>query len=55
MLTISEVTSRFGVGVANMVLWLKKPDSEPSGIKPRTKIDMEALARDDPDAYQVVI
>ena len=54
-LTISEVASHFGVGVASVVRWLKKPDPKLNRNKPATKIDMEALARDvrdNPDAYQ---
>jgi len=54
-LTIAEVASRFCVGVASVVRWLKHPDPKSTRNKPATKIDMEALARDvleHPDAYQ---
>jgi len=54
-LTISEVASRFCVGVASVTRWLKNPEPKTSRNKPATKIDMAALAQDvldDPDAYQ---
>ncbi len=54
-LTIAEVASRFCVGEASVVRWLKHPDPKSTRNKPATKIDMEALARDvleHPDAYQ---
>ncbi len=54
-LTIAEVASRFCVGVASVVRWLKNPEPKRTRNKPATKIDMKALARDvleHPDAYQ---
>ncbi|MCB1579774.1 MAG: transposase [Rhodospirillales bacterium] len=54
-LTIAETASRFCVGVASVVRWLKHPEPKMSRNKPATKIDMKALARDvlaHPDAYQ---
>ena len=54
-LTIDEVASRFEIGVASVVRWLRKLEPLPCRNKPSTKIDMDALARDVekyPDAYQ---
>lgn len=54
-LTIAEVASRFCVGVASVVRWLKRPEPRRTRNKPATKIDRQALAqdvRDYPDAYQ---
>ena len=54
-LTISEVASRFCVGIARVTRWLKDPEPKTTRDKPATKIDMAALAQDvldDPDAYQ---
>ena len=54
-LTISEVASRFCVGVASVTRWLKYPEPKTTRNKPATKIDMAALAQDvldNPDAYQ---
>ena len=54
-LTIAEVATRFGVGSASVVRWLKKVEPQRTRNKPATKIDMAALAqnvRDNPDAYQ---
>src|SRR5258708_2842548 len=45
-LTIAEVASRFCVGVASIVRWLKRVEPCRTRIKPATKIDMIALARD---------
>ncbi len=54
-LTIAEVATRFCVGVASVVRWLKSPEPKLTRDKQATKIDMQALARDiqeHPDAYQ---
>ena len=54
-LTISEVASRFDVGVASVVRWLKTPEPSLTRNKGATKIDMDALSEDVrqyPDAYQ---
>ena len=54
-LTIAEVATRFGVGIASVVRWLTKVEPQRTRNKPATKIDMAALAqevRDNPDAYQ---
>ncbi len=54
-LTIAAVATRFGVGIASVVRWLKKVEPQRTRHKPATKIDMAALAqdvRDNPDAYQ---
>jgi transposase-like protein len=53
-LTIAEVAHRFSVGIASVVRWLKQPEPQRTRIKPATKIDRIALARDvreHPDAY----
>jgi transposase len=54
-LTIAEVAERFHVGVATVVRWLKRLEPQRTRVKPATKIDRIALARDvreHPDAYQ---
>ena len=54
-LTIAEVASRFSVGIASVVRWLKSPEPRRTRNKPATKIDMQALAQDvmdHPDDYQ---
>ena len=54
-LSIAEVATRFGVGSASVVRWLKKVEPQRTRHKPATKIDMAALAQDvqdNPDAYQ---
>lgn len=54
-LTISEIAQRFDVGIATIVRWLKRVEPHRTRIKPATKIDMIALARDvreHPDAFQ---
>ena len=54
-LTISEASERFGVGIATITRWLKRIEPQLTRIKPATKVDMIALARDvreQPDAYQ---
>jgi transposase-like protein len=45
-LTIAEVAARLGVGIASVVLWLKKVEPQRTRNKPATKIDMGALAQD---------
>lgn len=53
-LTISEVASRFDIGVASVVRWLKEITPRSHGYR-QSKIDMKALAEDVlhyPDAYQ---
>lgn len=54
-LTIAEVAERFCVGAATVVRWLKRVEPQRTRVKPATKIDRIALARDVreyPDAYQ---
>jgi transposase len=54
-LTISEVSTRFGVGIATVVRWIKRVEPYRTRIKPATKIDRILLAEDVrifPDAYQ---
>jgi len=54
-LTIAEVAERFCVGIATVVRWLKRVEPQRTRVKPATKIDRIALARDVreyPDAYQ---
>jgi transposase len=54
-LSIREVAARFDVGVASVVRWLKRPEPQRTRVKPATKIDAIALARDValyPDSYQ---
>ena len=54
-LTISEASVRFGVGIATITRWLKRIEPQLTRVKPATKVDMIALARDVreyPDAYQ---
>jgi transposase len=53
-LTISEVSTRFDIGIATVTRWLKRIQPQLTRIKPATKIDMIALAadvREHPDAY----
>ena len=53
-LTIAEIASRFGVGVASVVRWIKHVERKPPGFR-RRKIDLEVLRQDIvvyPDAYQ---
>ena len=53
-LTIAEVASRFGVGIASVVRWIKEIQRKPSGPRQR-KIDISVLLKDiedHPDAYQ---
>ena len=51
---IPEGVSRFCVGVASVVRWCKEPDPKLNLNKPGARIDTEASARDDLDAYQLV-
>ena len=54
-LTIAQVSTRFCVGIATVTRWLKRIEPQLTRIKPATKVDMIALARDvreQPDAYQ---
>jgi transposase len=54
-LTIAEVAERFCVGIASVTRWLKRVTPQMTRVKPATKIDRIALARDVreyPDAYQ---
>jgi transposase len=54
-LTISSVSTRFGVGIATVVRWLKRVEPHRTRIKPATKVDRILLAEDVrvfPDAYQ---
>lgn len=53
-LTISEVSTRFGVGIATVVRWIKRIEPRRTRIKPTSKINMIDLARDvreHPDSY----
>lgn len=53
-LTISEVASRFNIGIASVVRWLKTPEPQKHRNKAATKINMELLiqdVQDYPDAY----
>lgn len=53
-LTIAEVASRFDVGVASVVRWIKDIHRKPQGLRQR-KIDLAVLRKDiadHPDAYQ---
>lgn len=45
-LTMQEVASRFDVGVASVMRWVKRVVPQKNRHKPATKIDMEALAKD---------
>jgi transposase len=45
-LAIAEVVTRFGVGIATVVRWLKRLEPHRTRYKPPTKIDRIALARD---------
>ena len=54
-LGFGEVAARFCVGIASVVRWSKKLESQKTRHKPATKVDMEALKKDIeayPDAYQ---
>jgi transposase len=54
-LSLLEASGLFGVGVASLFRWTKKPEPSKTRNKPATKIDMEALARDveeKPDDFQ---
>ena len=54
-LTIAEVAERFCIGIASVVRWLNRVEPQRTRIKPATRIDRIALARDVreyPDAYQ---
>jgi len=44
-LSLLETAELFGVGVAHVFRWTKKPEPSKTRNKPATKIDMEALAR----------
>ena len=53
-LTITQVLTRFCVGIAKVLRWLKRIEPQLTRIKPATKIDRIVLARDvreHPDAY----
>ncbi|MEP7351125.1 MAG: IS630 transposase-related protein [Sphingorhabdus sp.] len=45
-LTIGQVSARFCVGIATVTRWLKRIEPQLTRIKPATKIDRIALARD---------
>jgi transposase len=54
-LSFAEAAERFGVGIASLVRWSKRPEPKTTRNKPPTKINMEALKEDIdlyPDAYQ---
>jgi hypothetical protein len=53
-LTISDVSTRFGVGIATVVRWLRRIEPCRTRIKPTSKINMIDLVRDvreHPDSY----
>ncbi len=53
-LTISEVSTRFGIGIATVVRWIRRVEPHRPRIKPTSKINMIDLARDvreHPDSY----
>ncbi len=45
-LSLLATAKLFGVGVASLFRWTKKPEPSKTRNKPATKIAMEALARD---------
>ena len=45
-LTITEVAERFCIGIASVVRWLNRVEPQRTRVKPATKIDRIALARD---------
>jgi len=54
-LSFAKTAERFYVGVASVVRWARKPESQANRNKRATKINMEALKQDIllyPDAYQ---
>lgn len=54
-LSFSETAERFGVGVASIVRWVKKPEPQTHRHKLPAKLNMDALKEDIqlyPDAYQ---
>jgi transposase len=54
-LSFAEAAKRFGVGIASLVRWVKKPTPQTHRNKPATKLNMEQLKQDIalyPDAYQ---
>lgn len=54
-LSFGEVSARFCVGIASVVRWSKKIESQKTRHKPSTKVDIEALKKDIaayPDGYQ---
>jgi transposase len=54
-LTLSEVSTRFGVGQASVVRWSKDIEPQRTRNKPTIKMSWEALAQDvdeHPDSYQ---
>ena len=53
-LTIAQTAERFSVGIATITRWLKRVEPQMTRVKPATKINRIALARDvreHPDAY----
>jgi transposase len=53
-LNFAETAERFGVGIASVVRWAKKPEPQTHRNKPPLKINMESLEQDIiryPDAY----
>lgn len=54
-LSFAETAEHFGVGIASVVRWSKKPEPQTHRNKPPLKINMEVLKQDViryPDAYQ---
>jgi transposase len=54
-LSFCETAKRFGVGIASIVRWVKKPEPQTHRHKLPTKLNMDALKQDIelyPDAYQ---
>jgi transposase len=54
-LSLLETAELFGVSVASVFRWTKKPEPSKTRNKPATKIDMDALLQDvkvNPDDFQ---
>ncbi|MEI8097131.1 MAG: IS630 transposase-related protein [Candidatus Moraniibacteriota bacterium] len=53
-LTFDATSKRFGVGIATLFRWKKKPEPQKTRNKPATKVNMESLKADvqkNSDAY----
>ena len=54
-LSYAETAERFGIGIASLMRWNKRPEPKTTRNRAATKIDADALRRDVedyPDAYQ---